>query len=125
MRKNDYLLFVFLLFLTGMGYFLHSHTPTTDAKILIVQHGQNILQKINLQTIKTPTKISIPTEHGHVIVNLDNKGAYIVSSPCRDKLCIHQGKITTPGQTIVCLPEKVLLTLTATGKDGAPDAIIR
>lgn len=125
MRKNDYLLLIFLLILTGIGYFFHSHTPSNDAKILIVQHGHTILQKINLQTIKTKKEISITTEHGHVIVNIDSGGAYVVSSPCRDKLCIHQGKITKPGQSIACLPEKVLLTLTAKEKEGTLDAVVR
>jgi hypothetical protein len=125
MRKNDYLLLLFLLFMAGMGYLLHGHATTTDAKILIVQHGQTIIQKINLQNIKTATELKIPTEHGQMIVNVDNDGAYVVSSPCRDKLCVHQGKITRPGQTIVCLPEEVLLTLITPGKESAIDAIIR
>ena len=125
MRKNDYLLLVFLIILTSLGYLLHGSTTSTPNKILIVQHDQNILQKIQLQKIQTPKKIEIPTEHGTVIVQIDHNGAYIVDSPCRDKLCIHQGKITHTGQTIVCMPEKVLLTLTAAGKEGALDAVIR
>ena len=125
MRKNDYLLLVFLILLTSLVYFLHGSTTATQDKILIVQHEQNILQKIHLQKIQAPKKIEIPTEHGTVIVQIDHNGAYIVDSPCRDKLCIHQGKITHTGQTIVCMPEKVLLTLTAAGKEGALDAVIR
>lgn len=125
MRKNDYLLLLFLFFMAGMGYLFHGHTPATDAKILIVQRGQTIIQKINLQNVKTASEIEIPTEHGKMLVNVDNDGAYVVASPCRDKLCIHQGKITRPGQTIVCLPEEVLLTLITPGKESAIDAIIR
>jgi len=125
MRKNDYLLLLFLLFITGMGYLFHGQRPATTEKILVVQHGQAIIQKINLQNVTTASEIKIPTAHGQVVVNVDSNGAYVVSSPCRDKLCIGQGKITKPGQTIVCLPEEVLLTLITPGKEGTIDAIIR
>lgn len=125
MRKNDYLLLAFLIALTSLVYFFHNSTANTHDKILIIQHDQNILQKIQLQKIQTPKEITIPTEHGIVIVQIDHNGAYVANSPCRDKLCMHQGKITQTGQSIVCMPEKVLITLTATEKEGALDAIIR
>ena len=36
---------------------------------------------------------------------------YVVSSSCKDKVCVHQGKIKSAGQTITCLPQHVFIQL--------------
>ncbi len=41
--------------------------------------------------------------------------AFILSD-CPDKVCIHSGFLSTPGQTAACLPNKVLLYIY--GEDG-------
>lgn len=41
----------------------------------------------------------------------DNK-VTMISAECPDQLCIHQGPIRLQGETIVCLPNKVVLEVT-------------
>ena len=43
--------------------------------------------------------------------------AYISEADCPDGLCISQGKISRTGQTVVCLPNRVMLRIV-----GAEDA---
>ena len=50
--------------------------------------------------------------------------AYMEEASCPDKLCIHQGKAYKAGQSIVCLPNRVVIKIT--GKDDSEyDAITR
>lgn len=44
----------------------------------------------------------------------------MTEADCPDKLCIHTGKISQSGQTIVCLPNKVVISIS--GKDSSVDA---
>ena len=43
--------------------------------------------------------------------------AYISEADCPDGLCVSQGKISRTGQTVVCLPNRVMLRIV-----GAEDA---
>lgn len=35
----------------------------------------------------------------------------ITEASCPDKLCIHQGTITESGQSLICLPNRVIVTI--------------
>ncbi len=48
--------------------------------------------------------------------------ADMVSANCPDKLCVHQNPVSRSNQNIVCLPNKVVVTVTGGGsEDGGDD----
>lgn len=53
---------------------------------------------------------------------IEDGAAYIADADCPDKLCVRQGKIRTAGRSIICLPNRV--TVTIGGKPEA-DAVSR
>lgn len=42
---------------------------------------------------------------------IENRQAYISHADCPDKLCVNQGRIWGSGQMIVCLPNRVTVTV--------------
>jgi len=46
-----------------------------------------------------------------------DKGARILDSDCPAKICVHTGWIRMPGETIVCLPNKILLEIQGTKEE--------
>lgn len=48
---------------------------------------------------------------GHNKVVIADGEVCMEETDCPDKLCISQGKISKPGQTIICLPNKVMVTI--------------
>lgn len=48
---------------------------------------------------------------GHNKVVIADGEVWMEEADCPDKLCISQGKISKPGQTIICLPNKVMVTI--------------
>lgn len=42
--------------------------------------------------------------------------AYIKEASCPDKLCVHQGKVKSNGEQLICLPNKVIITVTSDSK---------
>ena len=125
MRKTDYLLLTVICLVALAGYLFFHTSDTKTAKELIIQHETKVIQKIDLGKVTAETKLEIPVQDGTLTLFYDKDGAWVASSPCPEKLCMHQGKITRAGQTIACLPEKVLLTITTPGKEAEYDAIIR
>lgn len=126
MRKNDLLLIAFLLILAAAIYIFLLPKAGAEDYSYEIRQDNNVLHIIKVSGLKTSAQFPITTEHGKVIVDLDPAGgASIISSPCPDKLCIHQGRINKIGQTVLCLPEKVLVTVTGNRKEGEPDAVLR
>ncbi len=50
-------------------------------------------------------------ENGENVIIIKDRLCYMKSADCPDKLCMKQGKIEKTGQTIICLPHKVWITV--------------
>lgn len=48
------------------------------------------------------------------VCEIKDKKVSMISADCPDQLCIHQRPIHLQGETIVCLPNKVVLEITGT-----------
>jgi hypothetical protein len=62
--------------------------------------------------LHTDTTISIV--RGDIETNvlvIQDGYAYMKEADCPDGLCIHQGRIHKAGQSIVCLPNRVVVTI--------------
>lgn len=91
--------------------------------LFLGQHkGATVKISVDGETIKTfPLDTDITYEiqgvNGgtNLLVIEDNK-AYIRVASCPDSLCINMGKIDSAGQSIVCLPNRVVVSIE--GEEG-------
>lgn len=60
----------------------------------------------------------------NTLVIQDGK-AWIEDASCPDGLCMHMGKIMQQGQSIVCLPNQVVIEITDTGAEQSVDGVVR
>ncbi|WP_424321481.1 NusG domain II-containing protein [Lacticaseibacillus chiayiensis] len=44
-------------------------------------------------------------------IEVQGAGVAITEANCQDQVCVRRGRITKPGQTIVCLPHKLLIEI--------------
>ena len=59
---------------------------------------------------------------GTNILVIENGEARVVEAHCPDKLCVRQGAISRSGETIVCLPNKLVVTVVGAEERGV-DAV--
>lgn len=58
-------------------------------------------------------------------VAFDPDGVQVLASDCPTQDCLHTGKITRNGQSIVCLPARIVIRLEGGASPaGAPDAVL-
>ena len=62
-------------------------------------------------------QLTVPGPLGEEIIEIRGGEAFVQSSPCPDKICIQQGRISKPGQWIACLPNKVFIRVSGTSGD--------
>ena len=66
---------------------------------------------LNQQISKTINGVKGKTE-----VQINNGRVRLSSSPCSKKYCIHQGWISKANQTIICIPNKISISIVGTKK---------
>lgn len=58
---------------------------------------------------------------GSTVIEIDDGAVSVLSSPCRDKICVLSKPAAGDGEWIACLPNKVFLIVKG-GSDAAVDA---
>ncbi len=59
---------------------------------------------------------------GTNILTIENGQAYISRASCPDGLCMRMGRVEKSGETIICLPNK--LTVTVLGNEGDVEIVV-
>ena len=114
MKKNDFILMgaillVAILFFTGYHF-------------LFKQSGDSVAISIDNQSYATlpldqNTTLTIPGKNGgENILEIKNGAASITHADCPDKLCVHQKEIKNQGESLVCLPHKVIVSVISSEK---------
>lgn len=91
----------------------------SGSKILITVDGQLYGTYDLNENREIPIELNGRTAN---VVVIENGAAYMEDADCPDKLCVHQGKISRDGQTIVCLPHKLVVEVTG-GEEKTYDSI--
>ena len=79
----------------------------------------NVIETVDLNTVEKPYTIiteTIPETE----ITVENGAIYFSRSECENQFCVGSGKLTSKGATAVCLPARVVITVTA---DKSVDAV--
>ena len=81
-------------------------------------------ERVVLSTLTEPEERVL---HGagytlHLVLSAD--GAEMTASDCPTQECVHTGRITRSGQSIVCLPARVIVSLEGGTPASGPDVVI-
>jgi len=111
MKRNDWILIAVIL-LIGAGWLgIRTIADSGKASEVIVtvdgvEYGRYSLSKDQIIDI-----------NGTNTLRVENGKVRMVSADCANQLCVNQGAISKSGETIVCLPNKVVARVT-----GSEDA---
>lgn len=57
------------------------------------------------------------------IVEIKNKSAKVISAECPDKICVNHKSISKSGESIICLPNKVIVTVESGSGEKEVDGV--
>jgi hypothetical protein len=63
-------------------------------------------------------------ENGEVHLVIHNGTADVTAASCPDQLCVHQARISRSGETIVCLPGRIVIRVVS-DEEAPVDAVAR
>jgi len=68
-----------------------------------------------------PVELTVKGYNGESYLEIIGGRVHMVDSACPDKLCVKTGWISSPGESIVCLPNRVVIEVVS--GDGGPDVV--
>lgn len=108
MKKWDVLMLGALVLISAV-LFLIFRINKPDGGSVIVRVGKEVQAEYSLFETKT---VEIEGKNGGKNTLVIEKGtAYLISATCPDKLCVNQGEIHKQGESIICLPNEVIIEI--------------
>jgi hypothetical protein len=104
-----------VLVISVFAVFVYSN-GNTDPIVKIESGG-----KVWIYPLDENRELRIKGPLGFTIIQIMDNNAYIVDSPCPDKLCILAGKLDKTGQWAACLPNRVFLAIEGTEDEEIDD----
>lgn len=119
-NKKDIYIIISLLIISFIIYYLYNYIfaqyDTVYAEICInAKEKETILLDEN--------KIFSVKSNPHVKFEIKDNKIRFLESDCPDKICVNTGFIGIAGQTAVCLPNKISLTIKSNKPDNDFDAV--
>lgn len=116
MAKADALLLILLLLLGAAGFFaVRLMAQKSGAVVQVSLHGEAygtypLTQELSIQ-IRQNGKVTN-------VLKISEGKAAMIQADCPDQLCVHQNAIAGQGETIVCLPNQVVVRIEGTQEEG-------
>ena len=104
-KKTDILVAVLVIVISLAGYFLTGATLAGEEKTVIIQSEGKVFAQYPMTEYR---KVDVV---GHNIVEITPEYVRVIHADCPDKLDVKQGKITSPGSIIVCMPNKMTVRI--------------
>lgn len=104
--RNDLILIISLVAVLLVSLFVYKATRS-EGKYVIVSKDGKITDSYSLYNDKTVTLKSVDNKTNTLVIK-DGK-AYIKSADCPDKICVSHSEISKVGESIVCLPHKIVV----------------
>lgn len=123
--RFDIILFIILVLIgAAVTVWIYFPRNSTATHLEIRQNGSIIMTlPLDTDTEQTITGINGNTN----TFQIKDQTAMMLQADCGDHTCISTGRISRTGESIVCLPHRLVLQITSSGnseEDNAPDAIV-
>ena len=120
--KNDIILVAVILLIAAIGLLLVNITRQDGAFASVKIDGEETAR----YSLSDNNTVEILTgdngEYSKTLV-IENGRAYISESNCPDKICAGHKPVCYKGETIVCLPHKVVIEIVSDSSDSGLDAV--
>jgi hypothetical protein len=124
-KKCDIIIIIILLTLSFIpelifGMVMNKSYNGTYAEITL---DGELYKKIPLSEHRGEYKIKINTKYGYNVIDVIDASIGVIDADCKDKICIESGFISKPGESLVCLPHKLMIEIKSNNNENDIDVI--
>ena len=121
MKKND-LILIGVVLIAALGVFFWSNMKKTEAGARAVVYVDK--EETAVYSLEEDGTYEIKTDRGTNLLIIKDGEADMTEADCPDCLCVKQKSISRNGETIVCLPHRVVVEIES-DEEAELDAITK
>lgn len=114
MKRADFLLAAAVLAAAAGIFLFYSAGMKPGGGVEVTVDGESVA----FLPLDTDDSIRIETEWGWNVVSVQDGAVMVTEADCRDQICVEHRKIRKTGETIVCLPHKLVVEITGEAPAG-------
>ena len=113
-KKADFILAAILIIVGIASSLIVSLNGSVGNKVNITVDGE----LYGVYSLNTDTTIEIKNDGNTNTVTIKNGTAYMSDSSCKNQICVQHAPISNTNESIICLPNKVVVSIVGNGGDG-------
>lgn len=120
-KKGDIVVSLGIIILSiFLAIFVFRPREADSTYVSISREGKEI-ERIEFTKDNIGKTLRLDSEYGYNVLEIGDKKIRSIDADCKEKVHMKQGWISKPGQTLVCLPHKLVVEIKA--KDEKPPLI--
>lgn len=117
----DVIIILFIILFSILMFILNFNK--SDNLVAVVRYNGKVLNTYYLQDYKEPCTMHLKGDLDLDLV-ISSEGVKVINSTCPDKLCEKTNMIKQNGQSIVCLPARISVSLEDETSEKSVDSVI-
>ena len=117
MKKADFLIIGIAIILAGVFFLFTINGKRGDTAQVLVD-GEVVAE----YTLDAEVETRIETDNGFNVLKIHNGKVSVSEADCDNQICVRHTEISKSGESIICLPHKLMIRITGSGEEA--DAII-
>ncbi|MCI8915900.1 MAG: NusG domain II-containing protein [Oscillospiraceae bacterium] len=113
-HKNDVILIAALLMLGGALALFLLFIRQTGGRVLVQVDGETVMEL----PLSEDTRTVLGEDGRSNTLVVENGAARVVEADCPDQVCVRHGAVRYAGESIVCLPHRLIVTIEGGAENG-------
>ena len=116
-KKNILWALLFAVIVLG-GVLLYVSLGKGEGTVAVVSVDGEVLERIDLSKVREEYDLDLATEYGRNIVHVEPGAVSVTHADCPDQICVMQGKLSGSGIPIICMPNRLVISIEGGNIDG-------
>ncbi len=121
MKKKDVILISVVLVIALISFGILKFMQKDGKEVIVTMNGKMVYTT----DLREDQVYKIPVKDGENVMEISDGKVRMKKADCPDQICKHHRAIEKSGETIVCLPHKVVIEISSDTKEQELDGITR
>lgn len=121
MNKRDFIAIAIVIILSAAGFLFLNTSHAQGSEVVITLGGS----EYGTYSLADDRVIEIKSDFGSNTVVIENGSVYMKDADCPDRYCVKQGKVKDSGDSVICLPHKLVVGVKSHNGENTIDAVAK